>query len=36
MELVRDGVLSAKIAAEKASMSENDFERELEKAMSKG
>ena len=36
MELAMDGILSVKVAADKASMSVNDFEKQLEKVMSKG
>ena len=36
MELAMDGILSVKVAADKASMSVNDFEMQLEKVTSKG
>ncbi len=36
MELAMDGILSVKVAADKASMSVNDFEKQLEKVTSKG
>ena len=36
MELAMDGILSVKVASDKASMSVNDFEKQLEKVTSKG